>query len=40
MIGYIETNFPHKLLLTNREAVNPLKLFANKLSAYTRLLKT
>ena len=40
MIGYIETNFPYKLLLTNREAVNPLKLFANKLSAYTRLFKT
>ena len=27
-----ETNFPHKLLLTNRQVANPRKVFAKKLS--------
>ena len=40
MIGDNETNFPHKLLLTNREVVNLLKSFANYLSADTKLSKT
>ena len=28
-----DTNFPHELLLTNRQVVNLHKAFANKLSA-------
>ena len=40
MIGNNETNFPHKLLLTNREVSNLCKAFANYLSAYIKLLKT
>ena len=34
MIGnsYEKINFPHKLLLNNRQAANILKAFANKLS--------
>ena len=35
-----ETNFPHKLLLTNRQVVNLHKAFANKLSANIKLSKT
>ena len=30
MIGDDETNFPHKLLLTNRQAANLRKVFADK----------
>ena len=30
MIGDDETNFPHKLLLTNRQAANLRKAFADK----------
>ena len=42
MIGnsYDETNFPHKLLLTNRQADNLRKTFANYLSADIKLSKT
>ena len=40
MIGDNETNFPHKLLLTNRQVANPLKAFANYLSTDIKLLKT
>ena len=32
MIDDNETNFPHKLLLTNRQVVNLRKAFANHLS--------
>ena len=32
MIGDNETNFPHKLLLTNRQIANLRKAFANHLS--------
>ena len=32
MIGDNETNFPHKLLLTNRQVANLCKAFANYLS--------
>ena len=32
MIGDNETNFPHKLLLTNRQVSNLCKAFANHLS--------
>ena len=32
MIGDNETNFPHKLLLTNRQVTNLRKGFANNLS--------
>ena len=35
-----ETNFPHKLLLTNRQVVNLRKSFANDLSIHIRLSKT
>ena len=35
-----ETNFPHKLLLTNRQAANLRKAFANYLSADIKLTKT
>ena len=38
MIG--ETNFPHKLLLTNRQVSNLCKTFANHLSADIKLSKT
>ena len=34
------TNFPHKLLLTNRQVVNLRKSFANDLSTHIRLSKT
>ena len=40
MIGDDETNFPHKLLLTNRQVSNLLKAFSNLLSADTKLSKT
>ena len=35
-----ETNFPHKLLLTNRQVANLRKGFANYLSADIKLSKT
>ena len=40
MIGDNETNFPHKLLLTNRQVSNLRKAFANYLSTDIKLLKT
>ena len=40
MICYNETNFPHKLLLTNRQVSNLRKTFANHLSADIKLPKT
>ena len=40
MIGDNETNFPHKLLLTNRQVSNLCKAFANHLSADIKLSKT
>ena len=35
-----ETDFPHKLLLTNRQVANLRKAFANYLSADIKLSKT
>ena len=35
-----DTNFPHKLLLANRQVANLCKAFANNLSANTKLSKT
>ena len=35
-----ETNFPHKLLLTNRQVANLRKAFANYLSTDMKLSKT
>ena len=40
MIGYNEINFPHKLLLTNRQVANLRKDFANHLSTDIKLSKT
>ena len=40
MTGDNETNFPHKLLLTNRQVLNLLKAFANNLLADIKLSKT
>ena len=40
MIGDNETNFPHKLLLTNRQVSNLHKAFANNSSADIKLSKT
>ena len=40
MIGDNETNFPHKLLLTNRQVANLRKTFANYLSSDIKLSKT
>ena len=40
MVGDNETNFPHKLLLTNRQVLNLRKDFANNLSSYIKLSKT
>ena len=40
MIGDNETNFPHKLLLTNRQVANLCKAFANHLSTDIKLSKT
>ena len=39
MIGDNETNFPHKLLLTNRQVSNLRKAFENHLSADIKLSK-
>ena len=35
-----DTNFPHKLLLTNRQVANLCKVFANNSSADIKLSKT
>ena len=35
-----ETDFPHKLLLTNRQVSNLGKVFANKSSTYIKSSKT
>ena len=40
MIGDNETNFPHKLLLTNRQVANLRKVFANYLTTDIKLSKT
>ena len=40
MIGNSETNFSHKLLLTNRQVPNLCKAFANHLSTDIKLSKT
>ena len=40
MIGDNETNFPHKLLLTNRQVSNLRNAFTNHLSADIKLSKT
>ena len=40
MIGDNETNFPQKLLLTNRQVSNRRKAFPNHLSADIKLSKT
>ena len=40
IIGDNETNFPHKLLLTNRQVSNLRKAFSNHLSADIKLSKT
>ena len=40
MIVDKETNFPHKLLLANRQVVNLRKAFANHLSTDIKLSKT
>ena len=40
MISDDETNFPHKLLLTNRQVSNLRKGLANKSSTDIKLLKT
>ena len=40
MIGHNETNFPHKLLLTNRQVLNLRKAFANHSSADIKLSKS
>ena len=40
MIGNNENNFPHKLLLTDRQVLNLHKSFANSLSADIQLSKT
>ena len=40
MIGDNETNFPHKLLLTNKQVSNLRKAFADHLSADIKLSKT
>ena len=39
MIGVNETNFPHKLLLTNRQVANLHNAFANYLSTNIKLSK-
>ena len=39
MIGDNETNFPHNLLLTNRQASNLRKAFPNHSSRYIKLSK-
>ena len=40
MIGDNETNFPHKLLLTNRQVSDLCKAFASNISADIKLSKT
>ena len=40
MVGDDETNFPHKLLLTNRQVANLRKAFADKSSTDIKLSKT
>ena len=40
MIGDSEINFPHKLLLTNRQVANIHKAFANNSSVNIKLSKT
>ena len=40
MIGYDQTNFPLKLLLTNRQVADLRKAFANYLSTDIKLSKT
>ena len=40
MVGDDETNFPHKLLLTNKQVENLRKDFASKSSTDIKLLKT
>ena len=40
MIGDNETNFPHRLLLTNRQVTNLRKPFTNKSSTDIKLSKT
>ena len=40
MVGDDETNFPHKLLLTNRQFPNLYKTFADKSSTDIKLTKT
>ena len=40
MVGDDETNFPHKLLLTNRQVANLRKAFVNYLSTDIKLSKT
>ena len=40
MIGDNETNFPHKLLLTNTQVSNLCKAYENHLSANIKLSKT
>ena len=35
-----ETNFPHKLLLTNRQVANLRRAFANHTSTHIKLSKT
>ena len=37
MVGDDQTNFPHKLLLTNRQVKNLPKAFANKSSTDIKL---
>ena len=39
MIGDNETNFPQKLLLTNRQVSNLCKAFANYLSTKYQVIK-
>ena len=40
MVGAEQTNFPHKILLTNRQVANLRKAFANYLSTGIKLSKT
>ena len=40
MVGDDETNFPHKLLLTNRQVENLCKAFAKKSSTDIQISKT
>ena len=40
MIGDDEANFPHEILLTNRQVLNLCKAFSNHLSADIKLSKT